>query len=91
MAGFLAALQAEIRAVGALLRETGIQVESIYFGGGTPTTVQGAALADAARLSQRRVENRTHGGIYGRSGETRNAFPGYAAVVEGCRRKPHFD
>lgn len=50
MAGFLAALQAEIRAVGTLLRETGIQVESIYFGGGTPTTVQGAALAELLAL-----------------------------------------
>lgn len=50
MADFLEALQLEIRAMGLLLRETGVQVESIYLGGGTPTTVQGPRLVDLLAL-----------------------------------------
>ncbi|HHT90195.1 MAG: coproporphyrinogen dehydrogenase HemZ [Limnochordia bacterium] len=42
--GFLAALRLEISAVGRLLRELGLEVETIYLGGGTPTTVTGSDL-----------------------------------------------
>ncbi|NMB00190.1 MAG: coproporphyrinogen dehydrogenase HemZ [Firmicutes bacterium] len=48
--GFLGALQTEINAVGSLIRELDLQVETVYLGGGTPTTVQGGDLA--ALLSQ---------------------------------------
>lgn len=42
--GFLDALQLEIIAVGSLIRELGLEVETVYLGGGTPTTVQGDDL-----------------------------------------------
>ncbi|HAN94084.1 MAG TPA: coproporphyrinogen dehydrogenase HemZ [Firmicutes bacterium] len=42
--GFLQALHREIEAVGGLIKELQLQVESVYLGGGTPTTVQGAEL-----------------------------------------------
>lgn len=42
--GFLAALKEEIKAVGSMLRELSLEVETIYLGGGTPTTIQGADL-----------------------------------------------
>lgn len=48
--GFLAALKLEIREVGALLREAGVEVESIYLGGGTPTTIQGRELEELLGL-----------------------------------------
>ncbi len=41
---FLEALHAEIAAVGSLIKELGLEVEAVYLGGGTPTTVQGADL-----------------------------------------------
>ena len=42
--GFLQALHLEIAAVGSLLRELQLEVEAVYLGGGTPTTVQGEDL-----------------------------------------------
>ncbi|NLL43127.1 MAG: coproporphyrinogen dehydrogenase HemZ [Firmicutes bacterium] len=47
---FLSALRLEIKAVGDLVRELGLEVESVYLGGGTPTTVTGSELADLLRL-----------------------------------------
>lgn len=41
---FLAALECEIRATAAQLRSLGLRVISIYFGGGTPTTLTAAQL-----------------------------------------------
>lgn len=41
---FLQALMKEIQAVGAALRERGIQVQSIYIGGGTPTSISAGQL-----------------------------------------------
>ena len=41
---FLKALHVEIEAVGRLVRELRLQVEAVYLGGGTPTTVQGEDL-----------------------------------------------
>lgn len=42
---FLKALHEEIRAVGSLLRDNGLKVQSLYIGGGTPTTLDAAQLA----------------------------------------------
>lgn len=42
--GFLMALHQEIEAMGELLQERGIKVQSVYLGGGTPTTITGADL-----------------------------------------------
>lgn len=42
---FLSALRLEIQAVGGLIRELGLNVETIYLGGGTPTTITGSALS----------------------------------------------
>lgn len=47
---FLQALQVEIREVGSLIRELNLQVESVYLGGGTPTTVQGSDLENLLGL-----------------------------------------
>ena len=44
LSNFLKALALEIREVGALIRELGLDVETVYIGGGTPTTVQGDDL-----------------------------------------------
>lgn len=44
LADFLRALHLEIKGIGSLLRELNIGVESVYLGGGTPTTVQGDDL-----------------------------------------------
>ena len=40
----------EIREVGSLIRELNLQVESVYLGGGTPTTVQGSDLENLLGL-----------------------------------------
>lgn len=53
--GFLAALHLEIEAVGCLLRELGLPVESIYLGGGTPTTVQGKELEQLINLVRKNL------------------------------------
>lgn len=50
LGNFLQALKQEIIAYGALLTELGIEVESIYLGGGTPTSVQGGDLAELLSL-----------------------------------------
>lgn len=63
MADFLQALQLEIRAVGSLLRETGVQVESVYLGGGTPTTVQGERLTELLALIDAELKT-AHTGEY---------------------------
>ncbi|HBF38670.1 MAG TPA: coproporphyrinogen dehydrogenase HemZ [Firmicutes bacterium] len=47
--GFLEALHLEIAATRQLIREHGFQVESVYIGGGTPTSLN---LADFAELLQ---------------------------------------
>lgn len=44
LADYLHNLEREITAVGALLQEQGYQVETIYIGGGTPTTLSAAQL-----------------------------------------------
>ena len=41
---FLEALSREIRATGKVLEETGLKVRTIYFGGGTPTTLTAPQL-----------------------------------------------
>ena len=41
---FLAALSREIRATGAMLEGAGLQVRTVYFGGGTPTTLTAPQL-----------------------------------------------
>ncbi|NMA62387.1 MAG: coproporphyrinogen dehydrogenase HemZ [Firmicutes bacterium] len=48
--GFLQGLKLEIAAMGRLLDELGVEVETIYLGGGTPTTVQGADLEELLNL-----------------------------------------
>jgi len=48
--GFLTALHREIQAVGALIRELDLKVETIYLGGGTPTTITGNDLRDLLSL-----------------------------------------
>lgn len=47
---FLSALELEIRSLGELLRDLGIEVQTVYLGGGTPTTVQGADLSHLLKL-----------------------------------------
>ncbi|HHY10810.1 MAG TPA: coproporphyrinogen dehydrogenase HemZ, partial [Firmicutes bacterium] len=51
--GFLCALYSEITGVGRLLGDLGVKVESVYLGGGTPTTVQGRRLEKLLSLIQR--------------------------------------
>ena len=41
---FLDALSREIRAAGAMLEGAGLQVRTVYFGGGTPTTLTAPQL-----------------------------------------------
>ena len=41
---FLDALSQEIRATGAMLEEAGVKVRTVYFGGGTPTTLTAPQL-----------------------------------------------
>lgn len=53
MPQFYEALCYEIEAVGRLLRRRGIPVESVYFGGGTPTTFQGEELRTLLDLARR--------------------------------------
>lgn len=53
--GFLSALRSEIRAVGALLRELNRKVESIYLGGGTPTTITGSNLGELLSLIEKEL------------------------------------
>ncbi|NLJ80304.1 MAG: coproporphyrinogen dehydrogenase HemZ [Firmicutes bacterium] len=48
--GFFEVLCQEIKAVGGLLKELKIDVEAIYLGGGTPTTVQGKKLVKLLSL-----------------------------------------
>lgn len=48
--GFLAALRLELQAIGALIRELGLGVESVYLGGGTPTTLTGSDLSSLLAL-----------------------------------------
>ncbi|HPT83000.1 MAG TPA: coproporphyrinogen dehydrogenase HemZ [Limnochordia bacterium] len=50
---FLKALYVEIGQVGSLLRELGLQVEAVYLGGGTPTTVQGDQLEQLLQAIQK--------------------------------------
>lgn len=52
---FLSALLLEIRAVGDLIRELGLHVESVYLGGGTPTTVTGSDLEELLQLIGRHL------------------------------------
>lgn len=47
---FLSALELEIKSVGELLRSQGIRVQSVYLGGGTPTTIKGRALSNLLQL-----------------------------------------
>lgn len=47
---FLQVLQQEIVAYGNLFNELGVEVESVYLGGGTPTTVQGKDLDELLTL-----------------------------------------
>lgn len=50
MKEFLSALRLEIQAVGKIIRDLGLQVETIYLGGGTPTTITGSALEELLGL-----------------------------------------
>lgn len=52
MSQFFEALCWEIEAVGRLFRRLGVQVESVYFGGGTPTTFQGKELRTLLELAR---------------------------------------
>lgn len=47
---FLKALHQEITALGELLREHNIKVQSVYLGGGTPTTITGSDLSKLLKL-----------------------------------------
>jgi len=49
---FLQALKSEIEQLGALIKDIGLDVETIYLGGGTPTTVQGKDLSELLDLIQ---------------------------------------
>lgn len=53
MAQFHEALCAEIEAVGRLLKRLGVAVESVYIGGGTPTTYQSRDLRALLELVRR--------------------------------------
>lgn len=47
---FLEALKMEIQGVGSLIRELNLEIESIYLGGGTPTSVAGQDLRELLHL-----------------------------------------
>ena len=47
---FYKSLCVEIEAIGGLLKDLGIAVESVYLGGGTPTTIQGEKLVHLLEL-----------------------------------------
>lgn len=47
---YLTALFQEIRFVGAQMKESGLETESLYIGGGTPTTLTATELADLLAL-----------------------------------------
>lgn len=51
--GFIRALQYEIKAIGKLLQELGTSVETVYVGGGTPTTIRGGELIELLELLNR--------------------------------------
>ncbi len=53
--GFLQALKVEIQEVGNLLHSLGVEVETVYLGGGTPTTVQGPDLAEMLHLIRKHL------------------------------------
>jgi len=53
--GFLAALHSELKGIGALIRELGLKVESVYLGGGTPTTLVGSDLGDLLDLIRHEI------------------------------------
>jgi oxygen-independent coproporphyrinogen-3 oxidase len=52
MRGFHEALSFEIEAIGRLLKRLGVAVESVYVGGGTPTTFQGEELTALLALAR---------------------------------------
>ena len=52
---FLAGLKREIKALGALIHELDLQVESVYLGGGTPTTLMGSDLQEILDLLREQV------------------------------------
>ena len=47
---FYKSLCVEVEAIGGLLKDLGIAVESVYLGGGTPTTIQGEKLIHLLEL-----------------------------------------
>lgn len=48
--GFMQALFSEIQAIGQLLQELGVRVQTVYLGGGTPTTITGGYLRQMMEL-----------------------------------------
>ena len=70
IARYLEALKQEIAYVGRRMRQTGLWAESIYIGGGTPTTLTAARCAAGNGGGCDRPEQTK--GIYGRSRPSRN-------------------
>lgn len=55
--GFLSGLQRETEALGRLIREMGFRVETIYLGGGTPTSLDDRAFAEFLRTLRGDFQN----------------------------------
>ncbi len=58
IARYLEALKTEIRYVGKRMEETGLSAESIYIGGGTPTTLTAEQLADLLKTVEESIDQR---------------------------------
>ena len=56
IARYLEALKTEIRYVGKRMAETGLSAESIYIGGGTPTTLTAEQLADLLKTVEESID-----------------------------------
>ena len=56
IARYLEALKTEIRYVGKRMKETGLLAESIYIGGGTPTTLTAERLADLLKTVEESID-----------------------------------
>ena len=58
IARYLEELKKEIRYVGKRMAETGLAAESIYIGGGTPTTLTAEQLADLLKTVEESIDQR---------------------------------
>lgn len=56
--GYLAALKREISEVSGIIKDNGYKIESIYIGGGTPTSISPGQLADLLEYAERNLDLR---------------------------------